>query len=698
MNLNKLSTQFSISIFIICLSFLLNPTNAAAQQTKWIKVGMLHNWYMESGCEPEVARRGLVSDQLDGLRWPALFKWQDCQAAKALWIGTLNYDDVFGNSYLHKVVHVGPRVWDNERESIPQEFKMIGRFDHPAVFVDGEPASDLDFDDVVEEIDESIKPDRIIYNVVNTSIGITMTRKIMAFSQQYHDNYHIYDYVFKNTGIVDKQGAMHPRRLEGVYFHFQYRYAASREMSSYGLFHMPQSATWGHNTMNDTRGEDPAAGDPFRAQFSWHGRHSGAGFDNIGAPFSIGDGHFTASQFMGVVTLHADTSPTDQSDDPFQPTTTNYLGSDEEITQANSQFNPAKMTKEYEHMASGHPTQRHADAVGNGNADEFLGTPGGFSHTQSFGPYTLEVGDSIHLVLAEGVAGLSRDMNFEIGAEWLNGSAPYSLPSGGTTNNADDFKNAWVFTGRDSLFQTFNRAIDNFNSSLEVPQPPPPPELFEVNSGGDRISLTWADNAESWPGFRGYNVYRAVQIPDTTYDLLATLPPGATSYDDTSAVRGFDYYYYVTTFDDGSSNTSALNPSGPLESSLFWTKTNRPANLKRQAGNSLAAIRVVPNPFNLRATELQYGSAARDRILFLDIPAFCRITIYTERGDLIQTIEHTDGSGDEAWDSVTSSRQIVVSGVYIAHFEVTDDFMDPATGELLYRTGETAIRKFVIIR
>ena len=88
----------------------------------------------------------------------------------------------------------------------------------------------------------------------------------------------------------------------------------------------------------------------------------------------------------------------------------------------------------------------------------------------------------------------------------------------------------------------------------------------------------------------------------------------------------------------------------------------------------------------------------RFRIFFYNIPAFCRIKIFTERGDLIETLEHTDGSGDEPWDSITSSRQVVVSGLYIAHIEVTEDYADPITGEILYRKGESTIKKFVIVR
>jgi hypothetical protein len=105
--------------------------------------------------------------------------------------------------------------------------------------------------------------------------------------------------------------------------------------------------------------------------------------------------------------------------------------------------------------------------------------------------------------------------------------------------------------------------------------------------------------------------------------------------------------------------------------------------LTRQAGASLEDIRVVPNPIIARNKELQYPGEP-DKLAFLDIPGQCTIRIYTERGDLIKTIEHTDGSGDHAWNSNTDYGQVVVSGIYIAVFETPD--------------GQRAIRKFVVIR
>jgi hypothetical protein len=220
-----------------------------------------------------------------------------------------------------------------------------------------------------------------------------------------------------------------------------------------------------------------------------------------------------------------------------------------------------------------------------------------------------------------------------------------------------------------------------------------------VASGGDRISLTWtASPSEGQPGFGGYKVSRATGKTDTVFQPIASLPPGSKAFDDVTAQRGFSYYYSVATFTDGSTNsTGGPNPAGPLVSSRFYTRTTQPAYLRRQAGESLSSIRIVPNPYNIAAPGMQYPGEP-DKIMFLNIPGHCTIRIYTENGDLIKEIQHENGSGDEAWNSITSSRQVVVSGVYIAHFTVTQDYTDPVSGELKYAKGETAYQKMIIIR
>ncbi len=711
MSKRRLTGARSKRLWLWLLAFGLMHGTLHAQDVKWIKIGMLQSWFRSDGCEPEVGRTGLQSDQQDGLRWPALFSRQDNVAAKALWIGTTNYTDADqygGLSYPFKVVHVGPRGWDTEREFMPIEFKLIGRFDHPQVFVDGTPGSDLMFNEQLDEIDPNLFCDRMIYNVVNTSIGITMTRKIYAWSQQYHDNYFIYEYIFKNTGNVDKDPEIErpDQVLENVWFFFQYRYAVSREGAEWTGLNSPR---WGINAMLSTRGEakesdgdqytgdyedwlngDPDA-DSLRVQFSWMGRHSKAAYDLIGSPdVAGGTGRLGAPQFIGVITLHADKSAEDKSDDPRQPATTTYEQSDDPPTRPNDQFDPARMADEWKWITKGHRLPRHDEVVGDGFPDLLEGTPGGFSNMNGYGPYTLGPGDSIRIVLAEGVHGLSREKCIEIGKKWYeayinpSGSYTFELPDGSTTSDKDEYKNAWVMTGKDSLFiNVFGRARTNYRLAYEIPQPPPPPALFEVNSGGDRIQLSWSGEAEDWPGFAGYRIYRHEAKFDTTFELLAELPPGTRSYDDVTAIRGVQYFYYLTTVSDGSNNHSPANPGGPLESSLFWTRTIEPAFLKRPAVNNMDSIRVVPNPYYIRARNYQYPGEP-DKLTFLDIPGRCTIKIYTERGDLIRTIEHTDGSGDESWDSTTEFGQVVVSGVYIAVIETPD--------------GKQAIRKFVIIR
>jgi len=320
---------------------------AFGDETKWMAVGMLHDWYSSAGCEIEVGRRHLISDQQDGLRWRAQFNWQDTKAAKALWIGAKNYfDPLVNKTFDYKVVHVGPRVLEEKNEIMPVTFKMIGRFDHPRVYVDGTPAGFLDYMDFVDEVDPNAVADRILYNVVNTAIGVTEIRKIYAFSQQYHDNYFIYDYVFKNTGIIDNKGTVHQQTLQDVVFFFQYRYAPTRETGPYGYYYLPQSTSWGHSAMNDTMlVYDPLSGTPFLCEFTWLGRHSKATFDIIGGPNGKagGDGHLGAPQHVGNLVLHADKSAQDKSHDPNQPTTTQFLGSDVGITSGNDQFNGPKI-------------------------------------------------------------------------------------------------------------------------------------------------------------------------------------------------------------------------------------------------------------------------------------------------------------------------------------------------------------------
>ena len=483
---------------------------------------------------------------------------------------------------------------------------------------------------------------------------------------------------------MDKQGTRDPKTLTGVIAYFQYRYALGKESFLLG-FAPSNNVDWGRNTVDQVVGTDPnAPGFEFRAQYSWYGKHSQSPHDDLGVPNYLADGRLTSARYVGFVTLHADKSAQDKSDDRTQPRTTYYIGSDTG-PQLSNQFDPGLMTRKYEAMSKGHAVPTQADQIGDGFANAFGNDAGGFAQGQGYGPYDLAPGDSIHIVFAEAVDGLSREQCVAIGKAWLGNVAPFQMPNGATTSDRDQFKNAWVKTGIDSLYRTFRHAQRNFGSNYAIPQPPPPPDIFQVTSGGDRISLSWSENATSWPAFNGYRIYRAIGQADTTYSEIFSCDRGNVvhAFDDVTARRGFDYYYYIVSKDDGSRND--VRPGVPLVSSKFYTMTNAPAYLRRPASQAedLSEIRIVPNPYDARARDLQFFDHP-DKIAFFGLPAQCTIKLYTERGDLFETLEHTDGSGDQLWYSLTSSRQVIVSGLYIALFETPD--------------GRSTFRKFIVIR
>lgn len=673
---------------------------------KWLSAGSLHNWYSEIGSECEVC--GFVGRQQDGLRWPGIYRFTDSQAAKALWIGATNVTDDLGTNYPYRVVHIGPRV-SGGGEFFPLRFDLISRLPPTSVLVDGaisepEAAMATDYDD------PTIESDVMIVNETNSLLGISMERRILQFTQQYHDNYHILEYTFTNTGNTDDDPDIElpNQTLEGVYFFFQWRLSVAKETR----YVIGNGTSWGLNAMLDTRGDGVKVDPPdenFRAQFVWHGNFPPFNaYDNIGGPIlpealpalniapTDTTGRLGASQFVGVVTLHADTSPSDPTDDPNQPTTTSWIGSDDPYTSQNDAFNPSKMEVEYEVMSAGHKEPRHVDVVEpSGMAgfldpvgDPSLGTPGGFSNANGYGPYTMAPGESIRIVLAEASAGLSREANRAIGRAYkesgANDSAPITFNVGGQSHTMT--KNEWVFTSRDSLFQTFRRALANYESDYAIPRGPAAPSVFEVDGGGDRILLSWSPHATE-PLPESWEIYRAQGRFDSTYTLVHTASSGDTSFEDTTPIRGIDYYYYMVAVGDaGQNDGTGLTPSGrSLRSSRYATQTYTPTRLKRPAGTSLSDVRIVPNPFNIGSSPLVRFPDQTDKLAFFNIPGRCTIEIYTDLGELVDEIEHVDGSGDEFWDHTTSSRQIVSSGLYIA--VITD--LD---------TGARIVKKFVIIR
>lgn len=713
-----ISSKLTSLLILICLMNTLSA-QVSESEKRYVRIGSLQSHFSAYGSE-----RAWNNVYYEGLIWPADYLYQDNAVIKRAWLAAKDFTDADGRYWdtygiYFRKDHAGLSLF-------PMELKQTARFEQPRIYVDSNELS-APYEEDIDDYDPNQIPDRIVTNVVNTSMGLTMTRRVLAFSQQYHDNYFVKEFIFKNTGNTDWDDDIELNdSLRGVRIGWGTRYSVSRE----GAIRIDGQQSWGKHTWVTRRGETypehtgeviteaNSIVDWIRCGFSWFGQTELVSFDNIGAPYVSRNGRLTAPHFAGSAVLHVDKSASDREDNPYQPAVLGWHAGDSYPSVG--QLRPSDlqgMIKLYDFLSGNpYPAENYG---GTDRMDEtYLSSivdpvdpytihndGGGTNVWITYGPFDLAPGDSIVIVEAEGISGLNRQMCEEIGARWKQAydnpsdRGPFALPDGSTTtNNKDIYKNSWVYTGMDSILLTFSRAKRNYDSRYNIPQPPQPTTMFNVESAGDRILLSWAASpSEDESSFAGYKIYRAVGKPDTAFNLIAELPPGVTSYDDESPIRGFSYYYYIVAVNDGSNNTSGItNPTGPLHSSRFYTKTNQPAYLLRYPGEAMADIRVVPNPFNILARHLQY-TEEDDKIMFLNIPGKCTIKIFSERGDLIETIKHTDGSGDESWNSISSSRQVVVSGIYIAHFEVDEDQSSPE-GEILYRKGDATTRKIIIVR
>lgn len=90
--------------------------------------------------------------------------------------------------------------------------------------------------------------------------------------------------------------------------------------------------------------------------------------------------------------------------------------------------------------------------------------------------------------------------------------------------------------------------------------------------------------------------------------------------------------------------------------------------LDAKAKDELKNIKVVPDPYYAYSSGWEI-SQGENEIRFQNLPEQCTIRIYTLSGDLLQTLEHNNSTGDEVWNLQSASRRLVVSGIYIYHVE-----------------------------
>jgi len=194
-----------------------------------------------------------------------------------------------------------------------------------------------------------------------------------------------------------------------------------------------------------------------------------------------------------------------------------------------------------------------------------------------------------------------------------------------------------------------------------------------------------------------------------TWELLKTVPKaqlasvsGAVSpgysymVEDKSVVLGFNYWYYVSAYKEGSFTgpggesttrieTHSMNRNG---ANGLWQKTwpfaynnsNYPKtdDGKKAIGDRLtitsalapagdvSTVGVRPNPYKRAALHDRFSDVYDHKLLFYNLPPQCKITILDVSGQIIDQIDFTSTSaGSTFWDMFSKDGIEVASGLYI---------------------------------
>lgn len=631
--------------------------------SRWLTAGSLHTFYMNSGMEREHALTGI---QQYGMRWPAIHPKQDAIASKGLWIGTKNFTDEAGQNEEYKVITMGPRS-NGATNFYPFEHRLISRFQPTIVTVDGDESYDVDGGlgrPRVDKVDPNLPSDQMIYTRVHTSIGLMMERRNYQWSNYDNDNYHVQEYVFTNNGATGTSPlrTLPENTLEDVYITLLHRHAPVRQTR----YVIGNASGWGYNTMNDRFGDGMGPdygleGTSLRGSFSWHGHFPGSivDHDNIGGPIWTGarspdvsdsdtTGRLGAYHFIGYATLHADTSPSDNSDNLQQPSTMSEIASDASLTSWGNEPNSSQMEFLYNEMIKGR-TDRHAYLVEPSGTPGFLsptndpsrGTSGGFSNFTTYGPYTIAAGESVRIVVAEAVSGISREQALVTGQQFKRGEIS-ALE-----------KNEVVFQGRDSLIQTFARAKSNFDDGFNLPRTPAPPTRFDISRVDGGINLTWEYDNAGTENITGFSIWRASGYVDAPYTKVAELSADSRMFFDTpenplgEIEPGVQYYYYITADAELSSGRYFTQTYIPVNSGPV--SVENPSDLPRQ----LSLSQNFPNPFNPQTT-IRY-----------EIPDFSmvRLDVFDVLGRRVARLVDFEQAPGEY--SVNFDASHLSSGVYI---------------------------------
>lgn len=576
---------------------------------------------------------------------------------------------------------------------VPNGFKRVFKYPFPARVIDGKNWQDIN--SLTDPVDPNLPSTCMIYTPTTTWVGINIERWAYGFANDDLGDIVILEWLFTNTSGEVKND---------VYFALRAEPATSS--------HYPGNL-WGNYI-----GSKYATGEEdVRLFYNFDADVPGdQGRDDRGDPTEL-YGNFRKPQYAALALLHADASLSDESNGKNWPLKGGW---------SQRQLSPDLNSNTHEQVYAFFHQPWSTSITGLYTVPESNGMirilDPALTHRDidptweqekaglfTFGPFTMNPGDDYRVVMGyiggtiNGRLAIDAGYAYDWGAEALRARKPmpYSIPSLGITAGqmlTMEQKDAILDTGLDSLINNARKATEIWangtvrkgSGSFNIDLAPPSPSLTTTSHPG-YIELEWGTEAEdNYSDVKGYRLYRNYYRPpsidtptDTSFVLIKDFPGTSVhSYKDENVSRGQDYRYYLTAYNSkGVESSRFMNrASGQIEEGVSPTRAPDP-DWKNK-------VVVVPNPYHLRGA-LKYSGA---KLNFLNTPAYCKIHIYTMTGDLVQTLYHNEGTGDEAWDRQdTFSTMAIVSGIYLY---VVEELDGPGGSP----TGETAIGKFIVVK
>ena len=558
-------------------------------------------------------------------------------------------------------------------------------------------------------VDRNLSADEIVeFEDLMPVFGMRGHVKVYGFSNPLLSNIAIWEVTIKFTGEIKLPRERPPKRLADqtleLYWPFSISFGPSqggnREVyGSYGYEGEDDLDSWFRMPSTLVTGKPRSS---LLTAYYWDAYNPGlagspsypsnGSSDNAGDPDKV-KGHLHSTQVAGYALLYALKSITDAADDTTQPYSIPHASIDGDLW-GNHNFSVRDS-----YLGNDARGRFPLDAVSQPGVYPWKKGPMRFI---TVGPYRMTKNeaagryDSLTFVYAIGAGSISYDLADTVGKSWFKKEI------------TDAQKDQIVLTGRDSLANAIDRvywAWNRIKQGGKVPSPPPPPDV-DVRSGPNRVIVNWSypdptyfndavSGADDWYAWRVYRKTGAYYIDDPLDQYSAskwqlifeTTDRNKTTYIDTNITRGVNYYYAATALDNGQFNDGP-DQGARLESSRYATRTSVSASSFKPGLDVSGKVRVVPNPAT-RAAGVMGFPGTPDKLLFVNLPVKCTLSIFTETGDLVKRWEHY-GKADDTWDQRTQGNQYVASGIYILAVTGAENL----NGDKL----DDQFEKFIIVR